>query len=279
MLKLSVANADVSIISSNNTLPDPTLLTLKQLKGHEEEYESQRVRIEDVVIKPYDKFGNSVINDKDKATANIFKIVAPTGLTRGSTISVNAIVSQYYNDYQLRVAQADHVTVTTTAEAPTLMTISEARKLSADAEALVKGIVTMVEKHDVFIQDESGAGICVNIGSKTIEKKGIDIGNTITVIGDIVELKDSNYLKKLKVLGAVDVKNDKKTSELPLQTATLAEVKGHEEDFESERIEITDLLLQSYNPKSNSEVSDGTLTYNVYRMPEKDNLRVGEHIK
>ncbi|MEG1125775.1 MAG: chitobiase/beta-hexosaminidase C-terminal domain-containing protein, partial [Oscillospiraceae bacterium] len=73
----------------------------------------------------------------------------------------NAVPTPPANDALLPVAPPANdavLPVAPTADAP--ISIADARKLATDAPATVEGIVTMVDKQDIYIQDTT-AGICV----------------------------------------------------------------------------------------------------------------------
>ncbi|MEG1754202.1 MAG: chitobiase/beta-hexosaminidase C-terminal domain-containing protein, partial [Christensenella sp.] len=166
--QLNIANnADIKVINTVSELPAAKLITLSDLANKEtaESLESQRVKIKDVVIDPLVTDKTSVITDKNGVKANIYGIGEITNLKNGSTIiSINAIVSQHKENYQLRIADPSDVELPLApAEKPKPIKISEARILKAYAEATVEGVVTMVDGYDVFIENASDAGICVNM--------------------------------------------------------------------------------------------------------------------
>jgi|GEM_PF-272424 len=108
LLEMTSAAADVSILSSGNTLTDPTAVTIPQVKDEIQNYESQRVKIDNVSL------GTTVNNytpltDGDGNTINIYKMPSLTGINVGDTVNVIAVASIYDNP-QLLVQKASDIT-------------------------------------------------------------------------------------------------------------------------------------------------------------------------
>jgi len=115
LLEFKPAKKDVAILSSNNTLPVPKLLTIDQIGG----YESQLIRIENVTLGTINTNGQTTISDGVNSTV-IFKIPALNGINAGDKIDLAAIVSNY-NGYELLVRNAGDITKRENSAAPALL--------------------------------------------------------------------------------------------------------------------------------------------------------------
>ncbi len=100
------ATTDVEVISSNNALPAPKLITIADIS---DDVEGQLVKVENVTIGTINTTGNTSITDKDGQTINIYKIPALTDIVAGDQVDVIAILSDY-KGFQLRVRGAEDVT-------------------------------------------------------------------------------------------------------------------------------------------------------------------------
>lgn len=91
------------------TLPEPTVITLKEATDNSENYESELVRINNVVIEDINTGGNTIITDGTN-TMNLYKMPASTTVKSGDTVDVIAVMSQYSSTgiggYQLRAVNA-----------------------------------------------------------------------------------------------------------------------------------------------------------------------------
>lgn len=104
LLEMSPQATDVSILSSNNPLPDPKVVTIKQVA----DYESQRIKIKDVTLGTTTD-SNTPLTDADGNTINIYKMPSLTGFNAGDMVDVIAVAS-IYDDLQLLVQNAADVT-------------------------------------------------------------------------------------------------------------------------------------------------------------------------
>lgn len=101
----------IEILSNNNPLPAPTVVTALQAAG--EVYEAQLIKILSATIGAINPTSNTSITDST-GTINIYKIPALTGISEGDNVNVIAIASQYHSTnpasgYQLRVRIAGDV--------------------------------------------------------------------------------------------------------------------------------------------------------------------------
>ncbi|MDR3542046.1 MAG: 5'-nucleotidase C-terminal domain-containing protein, partial [Desulfosporosinus sp.] len=92
LLEIAPATAaDYSNLSSGNTLPDPTLVTLDQLGN----YQSQLVKVKNITLGTINNSGNTTITD-DKANSSIFyRMPTVTGISAGDKVDITAVVAAY----------------------------------------------------------------------------------------------------------------------------------------------------------------------------------------
>ncbi|MDF2672943.1 MAG: LPXTG-motif cell wall anchor domain protein, partial [Clostridiales bacterium] len=101
----------IEILSNNNPLPTPAVVTVLQATG--ETYEARLIKILDATIGAINPTSNTAITDTT-GTINIYKIPALTGISEGDSVNVIAIASQYHSTnpasgYQLRVRTASDI--------------------------------------------------------------------------------------------------------------------------------------------------------------------------
>ena len=107
-------------------------------------------------------------------------------------ITVKGAVGIYNGTYQLRNTVASEITVTK--EAPVCQTIAEALA-ATEGDFTVKGVVTLVDGRNIYVQDATGA-ICLYFGTAPT---GIALGDTIigtgtkTTYNGLPELKSASY--------------------------------------------------------------------------------------
>lgn len=109
LLEMEPAATDVSILSSNNTLPAPKVVTIDQVK----DYESQLITLKNVTLGT--TTGSSTpLTDANGNTLNIYKMPSLTGIKAGDAVDVTAVAS-IYNTPQLLVQNSADITKATSA--------------------------------------------------------------------------------------------------------------------------------------------------------------------
>lgn len=104
------SEADYSVLSNNNTLPEPKLVTFAEIKTGK--YECQRVKVEKVYLGDINTDGNTTITDLLGDTLVIFRIPALTGIGKGDLVDIVGFGSVFNNTYQLRVGNAEDIVKT-----------------------------------------------------------------------------------------------------------------------------------------------------------------------
>ncbi|MCI7096344.1 MAG: hypothetical protein MR939_04000, partial [Clostridiales bacterium] len=173
----------------------------------------------------------------------------------GGLVDVTAAVGINNTDLQLRNTLTSEITKA--ADAPSYNTIAEALAGAADESFTVKGVVTLVDSKNIYIQDETG-GIDLYFGTAPTD---IALGDTIigtgvrTTYNGLPELKDATYEKssgltltaKETTIGALTDKD----------ICTYISLKG------VEVTEVYDNNGKYSNP--NITVTDGTNTIQLYK--------------
>jgi hypothetical protein len=93
---------------SSSTLPEPIVVSLADAITNAESFESKRIKVENVIVgeKVVD---NTLVTDTLGNSLNIYKLPALTGINKGDTVNIVAVMSQKDANYQLRVAAASDV--------------------------------------------------------------------------------------------------------------------------------------------------------------------------
>ena len=141
------------------------------------------------VTEVYDNNGawanpNITVKDSSGNTIQIYKAVAD-GVKVGDTLTVLAAVGVNNTTLQLRNTLATEITVTTSGNPdpgptdPDVVPISTALAGADGAEFTVKGVVTLIDGKNVYVQDETG-GICLYLSSTPSD---IALGDTVIGTG------------------------------------------------------------------------------------------------
>jgi len=123
---------------------------------------------------------NTTVTDQDGNSLPIFKAVTGEALAVGDTIDFTGAVG-IYDTMQLRNTVAGEIVKTGSGEeppAPEVNTIAEALAASSGTFT-VKGVVTLVDGKNIYIQDETG-GICLYFSAAP---SGIALGDTVIGTG------------------------------------------------------------------------------------------------
>lgn len=107
--------ADITKIS-HKKLPTPKEVTVEEILNNGEKYESQRVILKDVQIGS-ESNNNTPITQNGK-TINIYRLNPTFAQNANSKIDLIAVVGQFKDNYQLRVAQKSDITVLNKGEGP-----------------------------------------------------------------------------------------------------------------------------------------------------------------
>lgn len=170
-------------------------------------------------------------------------------------------------------------------------TIDNARSQSLGATVTVRGVVTRKEGSNVFIQDESGStgvsGIVVRDQSdggvaEAYNAGDIQPGDEIQVTGEL-----GAFSGLLQVSGAdvtyIQIERDAEGLPTP-QTVTVADLlNGGGEDYESEWVTITDLIIDpdgdaTFQDGTNYDITDSSTTNSAALRIIDESFYVGEPI-
>ncbi len=127
---------------------------------------------------------NITVKDADGNTIQIYKAVTTKtdgvwDLKVGDKIDISAAVGIYKETLQLRNTLAGEITLAATEPEITYTPISEAVAGADGTEFTVKGVVTLVDGQNIYLQDSTG-GICVRMSSKPAD---IALGDTVIGTG------------------------------------------------------------------------------------------------
>lgn len=101
---------DISVVSKNNELPEPELVTFGDIKTGN--YECERVKVEQVYIREINYDFNTTIEDLSGDTLIIFKMPELEDIEEGDLVDIVGFGSIHKGTYQLRVYSADDITKT-----------------------------------------------------------------------------------------------------------------------------------------------------------------------
>ncbi|MFH5835482.1 CehA/McbA family metallohydrolase [Proteiniclasticum sp. C24MP] len=258
--QINVSSAEDVIKGEIKTLPAPKLVTMADLNdsAKAEALESQRILIEEVTL---GAIGSNTQISKDELSFNIYRLPTLTGIAAGDVVDVVAVLSQY-NAYQLRVAEASDVTLSSGIDR---ITVAEAR--AATGEVTTRGIVTFIDGRNVTIQDATG-GINNYLPASDAE---IVLGMELTVTGN-----RGSYNNWEQISVTAYEKGAVKAMPAP-KVVTMEELT---DPLQAEALESLRLLVKgvTLDPVSgdNTPLSKDGLSINVYRMPALTEVSTGD---
>ena len=198
---MQIQYSSLTKVSSGNTVPEPKEVKITDIIANDggENYESQRVKISNVVIGEINTDGNTTITDGDENVVNIFKIPELTDIVAGDKVDVIGVCSQY-TSYQIRVNYAEDVIkaggeVEEDKEGPSLTIASPASLSTTNKKITIK--VSYKDESEInkesliFKIDDKDVTEQVNITDKYLEYTPSD-DLTIGIHKIYVELSDVN---------------------------------------------------------------------------------------
>ncbi len=284
---------DVSVLSKNNQLPEPKLVTFADIKTGN--YECQRVKVEKVYLGDINTGGNTTITDLSGDTLVIFRIPALTGIGKGDLVDIIGFGSVHKGTYQLRVYSAEDITKTELGpdtEAPVIehTPITEAN-INLDLE--IKANVTddrEVEKVKLFYRTkgeteykEREMSLINGEYGTVIPKSELDMAgleyyiwatdgtNEITAPEDInnpyaVEINDED------ILPPTITNVEPREGAILEDTNTKPTIKAEYEDPSGINIESVQILVDNIDVTEKATITEESVTY----TPEED-LKLGKH--
>ena len=164
-------------------------------------------------------------------------------------------------------------------DAPTPITIAEARALAANEYALVQGIVTFIDGRNVYIQDET-AGIDLYLNNNTVPS-GLALGDMVlgygkkTAYNGLIELTGINGgdASQFSIISTGNT--------LPLAEKTIAEINADgagSNMLQSTRVKVVDATIGTINTSGNTPLTQGENSINIYKVPALSNISAGDAV-
>ena len=153
------------------------------------------------------------------------------------------------------------------------MTIAAARALENNQYALVQGIVTFIDGRNIYVQDAT-AGIDLYLNNNTVPST-LALGDMVKGYGKKTVY---NGLTELTAINGGDENQFLVLSSgnpLPVAVKTIAEiVADHNGDkmLQSTRVQIVEATIGTINTSSNTPITQGESTLNIYKMPVVEGL-------
>ena len=193
--------------------------------------------------------------------------------TSAITVAESATLCAYavkegYNDSP--IICADY----TISEAPSVITIAEARALATNEYALVQGVVTFIDGRNVYVQDET-AGIDLFLNSNTVPS-ALALGDMVQAYG-----KRANYngLAELSGINGNDAEQFSILSSgntLPLAVKTIAEIlEGGADALQCTRVKVENATIGAINTNGNTPLTQDGSTINIYKIPALTDIEEG----
>lgn len=171
---LEMVNVTANVISSGNTIT-PQVVTASQVS---EVLESQLIIIRNGTIGAINTSGDTPITDST-GTINIYKVPALTGITDGNVVDITALVGEYNGTYQLNVARAEDVTLSSNE----VVHVAEVALNAETAQVNVGGTITLIatilpdnatNKNVIWTSENNGIasvnnGIVTGVGTGTVK--------------------------------------------------------------------------------------------------------------
>ena len=191
----------------------------------------------------------------------------PIAITETTTVKAMAAKEGMNNS---AIASATY----TIEEAPTPITIAEARALANNEYALVQGIVTFIDGRNVYVQDAT-AGIDLFLNNNTVPS-ALAIGDMVlaygqkTVFSGLVELKNING-GDAEQFSIVSTGN-----ELPAPVVkTIGEIltdEAGDKVLQSSRVQIVGATIGAINLNGNTAITQDEQSVNIYKIPAVEGL-------
>ena len=160
-----------------------------------------------------------------------------------------------------------------------VITIAEARALANNEYGCVQGIVTFIDGRNVYVQDET-AGIDLYLNSGTVPS-GLALGDKVqaygkkTVYYGLIELTSING-SEASQFSIISTGNT-----LPLAEKTIAEILADHagtQMLQSTRVQIVNAIIGTINTSSNTTLTQGENTLNIYKIPALDSISEGDAV-
>ena len=196
----------------------------------------------------------------------------PIAISQTTTVKAMAAKSGMSNS---SIASATY----TIEDAPTLITIAAARALAVNEYALVQGVVTFIDGRNIYVQDET-AGIDLFLNNNTVPS-GLALGDKVQAYGKkalyngLIELSGINGgdASQFSVISSGNT--------LPLAVKTIAEILADysgSNALQSTRVKIENATIGTINTSSNTPLTQGENSINIYKVPALDSISAGDAV-
>lgn len=247
-----IGDYEVKVLTSDQPLPSAPIITIDAI---DESYEGERIKIENTTIGAINTSGGTQISDGTNEIT-LWKMPEVSGLSEGDTIHVNAIVSQFKDNYQLHVAQASDIEILE--PVVTFPTIEEIREETLDSEVTARGYVTAKDGSNVYLEDET-AGITLY---SQLDDTDYKVGDFIEVKGTLLEYKGLLEISDY----SVKVVESKHETPVPYTTSDLTTIG---EAQESTRVLVQDVSIGETNKYGETTITDSNgETFIAKNVPE-----------
>ena len=168
-------------------------------------------------------------------------------------------------------------------EAPTVISIAEARALANNEYALVQGVVTFIENTNsgtnVYVQDAT-AGIDLYLNANTAPSR-LALGDMVQAYGKKTVFKGLVELSGINGSEASQFSIISTGNSLPVVEKTIAEINEDAAGsnlLQSTRVKIVDATLGTINTNNNTPITQGENSINIYKVPALDNISEGDNV-
>ena len=208
--------------------------------------------------------------DGNDPTTSSAAYSAPIAISQTTTVKAMATKSGMNNS---GVASATY----TIAEAPTVITIAEAKALALNEYALVQGIITFIDGRNVYVQDET-AGIDLYLNSTV---STLNLGDKVQAYGKRATYNGLIELSGINPTDATQFSVISTGNELPLAEKTIAEINADgagSNMLQSTRVKVVDATIGAINTGGNTPITQGENSINIYKVPALDNIVEGNAV-
>jgi hypothetical protein len=160
-----------------------------------------------------------------------------------------------------------------------VITIAEARALANNEYGCVQGIVTFIDGRNVYVQDET-AGIDLYLNSGTVPS-GLALGDKVQAYGKKTVYNGLIELTAINGGDATQFSIISTGNTLPLAEKIIAEILADHagtQMLQSTRVKIVDAIIGTINTGSNTTLTQGENTLNIYKIPALDSISEGDAV-
>ena len=162
----------------------------------------------------------------------------------------------------------------TIVEAPSLITIAEARALEVNEYALVQGVVTFIDAKNVYIQDETAA---IDLFLNANAPSSLALGDKVQAYGKRAVYRGLVELSGINATDSNQFSVISTGNTLPLAVKTIAEVvAGGADALQCTRVKIESATIGTINTSGNTPLTQGENSINIYKVPALTDIEAGD---